>query len=197
VIAGEPVTVNRTPLLGRPPTVTTTFPVVAPDGNGTTMLVADQVEGVAVVPLKVTVLVPLVEPKAAPVIVTDVPTTPVVGDSEVIDGGTVTVKVDALLASPPTVTTTLPLVAPAGTGTTMLVADQLLGVAVTPLKVIVLAPWVAPNEVPVMVIEVATGPLDGESAVITGGVGVAGTWKMTSAEGGLTRPDVSYAMTTK
>ena len=43
------------------------------------MLVADQVVGVAVVPLKVTVLVPLVAPKLVPVIVTDVPTGPLVG----------------------------------------------------------------------------------------------------------------------
>jgi hypothetical protein len=45
-------------LLATPPTVTTTLPVVAPAGTGTTMLLADQVVGVAAVPLKVTVLVP-------------------------------------------------------------------------------------------------------------------------------------------
>src|SRR5437667_297297 len=74
------VTVNATPLLARPPTVTTMLPVVAPVGTGTTMLVAAQVVGVAVVPLKVTVLVPLVAPKFEPVIVTDVPAGPAVGD---------------------------------------------------------------------------------------------------------------------
>ena len=52
--------------------MTTTLPVVAPAGTGTTMLVADQVVGVAVVPLNVTVLVPFVAPKLVPVIVTDV-----------------------------------------------------------------------------------------------------------------------------
>ncbi len=44
------------------------------------MLVADQLVGVAVVPLNVTVLVPFVDPKFAPAIVTDVPTGPLAGD---------------------------------------------------------------------------------------------------------------------
>jgi len=45
-----------------------------------------------------------------------------------------------LLATLFTVTTTLPVVAPLGTGTVMLVSSQLVGVAVTPLKVMVLVP---------------------------------------------------------
>ena len=65
-----------TPLLAAPPTVTTTFPVVAPLGTGTTMLVALQLVGVAAVPLNVTVLVPCVAPKFVPAIVTEVPTGP-------------------------------------------------------------------------------------------------------------------------
>ena len=51
-------TPNEMPLLGWPPTVTTTLPVVAPLGTGTTICVAVQLVGVATVPLKVTVLVP-------------------------------------------------------------------------------------------------------------------------------------------
>src|SRR2546428_3270946 len=74
------VTVKDAPLLATASTVTTTLPVVAPPGTGTTMLVADQFVGVAVVPLNVTVLVPLVAPKFVPVIVTAAPTTPLVGD---------------------------------------------------------------------------------------------------------------------
>src|SRR2546428_2509920 len=73
-------TVNATGLLARPLTVTTTFPVVAPSGTGTKMLVADQVVGVAATPLNVTVLVPLVAPKPVPAIVTAVATDPVVGE---------------------------------------------------------------------------------------------------------------------
>ena len=73
------VTVKLTPLLATPPTVTTTFPVVAPLGTGATILVALQLVGVAAVPLNVTVLVPCVAPKFAPVIVTDAPTNPDAG----------------------------------------------------------------------------------------------------------------------
>jgi len=52
------VTVNVTPLLACALTVTITGPVVAPTGTGTVMLVVLQLVGVAVVPLKVTALVP-------------------------------------------------------------------------------------------------------------------------------------------
>jgi hypothetical protein len=51
-------TVKLTPLLATPPTVTTTFPVVAPAGTFAVILVALQLVGVADVPLKSTVLVP-------------------------------------------------------------------------------------------------------------------------------------------
>ncbi len=105
------------------------------------MLVALQLAGVAVVPLNFTVFVPCVAPKFVPVIVTDVPTSPDAGFKLVMLGvGTVTVKLTPLLATPPTVTTTLPVVAPAGTGTTMLVALQLVAAAATPLNVTALVP---------------------------------------------------------
>src|SRR5712671_8220323 len=168
-MVGGVVTVKATPLLASPPTVTTTLPVVAPAGTGTRMLVADQVVGVAVVPLNVTVLVPLVAPKLVPAIVTAVAAGPLVGERLVMVGGTVTVNETPLLASPPTVTTTLPVVAPAGTGTTMLVADQLVAVAAVPLNVTVLVPCVAPKAAPVIVTAVATGPLTGERLVRVGG----------------------------
>src|SRR6267154_1328908 len=134
-------TVNCTPLLAIPPAVTTTLPVVAPAGTGATMLVALQLVGVAAVPLNATPLVPCIVPKLAPAIVTEVPTGPEVGFKLVILGaGTVTVKLTPLLATPPTVTTTFPVVAPAGTGATMLVALQLVGLVVVPLKTTVLVP---------------------------------------------------------
>jgi hypothetical protein len=50
--------VKLTPLLATPFTVTTTFPVVAPVGTLTEMLVAAQLVTVAVMPLNFTVLVP-------------------------------------------------------------------------------------------------------------------------------------------
>jgi hypothetical protein len=77
----------------------------------------------------------------------------------------VTLKFTPLLATPPTVTTTFPVVAPAGTGATMLVALQLVGVVAMRLNVTVPA---LPKLVPVTVTEVPTGPEDGLSFVILG-----------------------------
>jgi len=168
VIVGVGSTVKLTPLLDTPLTVTATLPVVAPVGTGTTMLVALQLDGVPDVPLKVTVLDPCEDPKVVPVIVTDVPTGPDVGDKLEIDGVPVTVKLAPLLATPLTVTTTLPVVAPLGTGTMMLVALQLVGVPDVPLNVTVLEPCVEPKFVPVIVTEVATGPEVGDRLVMLG-----------------------------
>jgi len=133
------------------------------------MLAALQLVGVALTPPKVTVLVPCVAPKFAPLIVTDVPTGPELGFRLLMLGaGTVTVKVKPLLTCPPTVATTLPVLAPLGTGTAMLVALQLVGVALTPPKVTVLAPCVAPKFAPLIVTEVPTGPDDGFKPVMLG-----------------------------
>jgi hypothetical protein len=125
------------------------------------MLVALQLVGVAAVPLNFAVLVPCVAPKLAPAIVTGIPTVPDVGFKLVMLGpatAAVTVKLAPLLDTPPTVTTTLPVVAPAGTGATMLVALQLVGAAAVPLKVTVLVPWAAPKFAPVIVTELPTAP---------------------------------------
>jgi hypothetical protein len=105
-------TVKFTPLLATPPTVTTTSPLAAAAGTGTTMLVSFQLVGDAMVPLKVTVLAPWVGPKFVPVMVTGVPALPAVGVMFVIL--TIAVKFTPLLATPFTVTTTFPLVAAAG-----------------------------------------------------------------------------------
>jgi len=152
-----PLTVNEYPVLACPPTVTTTSPVVAPTGTGAVMLVALQLAGEAVVPLNVTVLPPCVAPKFVPVIVTEVPTAAGFGWIFVISGaGGLTVNEYPLLGSPATVTTTLPVVAPAGTGAVMLVALQFVGEAVVPLNVTVLPPCVAPKFVPAIVTDVPT-----------------------------------------
>jgi hypothetical protein len=159
MLGAEVVTVKVAPLLAFPPTVTTTLPVTAPAGTGATMLVPLQLVGVAFTPPNMTVLVPCVAPKFAPVILTAVPTTPELGLRLVMLGvAFVNVKLEPLLARPPTVTTTLPVPAPAGTGTTMLVPLQLVGVAFTPPKVTVLAPCVAPKFAPVIVTAVPTTP---------------------------------------
>src|SRR5437667_9679186 len=118
-ITGYVITVKFKPLLATPPTVTTTLPVVAPVGTRPTIRVTLQLAGVTVVPLKLTVLDPWVEPKLEPVIVTCVPATPEPGDTLVITAGVVTVKFAPLLSTPLACTTRLPVLAPLGTGTTI------------------------------------------------------------------------------
>src|SRR6266478_4234489 len=168
VMAG--VTRKLTELLAKPPTVTTTAeePAAAPFGTEIIILVPFQLAGVSAAPPKVTVLVPCEVPKFAPEIVIDVPTGPDMGLRPVMLGGTLTVKFTPLLATPPTVTTTLPVVAPVGTGTAMLVALQLVGVAAVPLKVTVLVPCVAPKFAPAIVTDVPTGPDVGFRLVMLG-----------------------------
>ena len=131
--------------------------------------VALQLVTVAVVPLNCTVLEPWVEPKFVPVIVTDAPTAPDVGDKLVMLGADTTVNDDPLLATLLTVTTTLPVVAPEGTVATIEVAPQLvIVVAVVPLNFTVLEPCVEPKFVPVIVTDAPTAPVVGDRLVILG-----------------------------
>lgn len=111
------------------------MPEVVPVGTGTTMVVAFQLVGVAAVPLKLTVLVPWVAPKFAPLMVTEVPTGPKFGLRLVMLGAGVTVKTTPLLDTPPTFTSTLPVVAPDGTGAVILVSLQFEARVCTPLNV--------------------------------------------------------------
>src|SRR2546427_13273410 len=98
------------------------------------MLVALQLVGVAAVPLKVTVLVPCVDPKFVPLIVTEVPTGPEVGEKPVMLGAA-----EDIAKLPPSViatpTATLPLAAVSPTGTDFLMPVVLQRVAVSA------APW--------------------------------------------------------
>jgi hypothetical protein len=161
-------TVKATPLLATPLTVTTTVPLppVAPAGTGTVIDVALQIVGVAATPLNVTVLLPCALPNPEPVIVTEVPAIPDVADKLTMLG--TTVKATPLLDPPFTVTTTLPVVAAAGTVTAIDVDFQLVGVAATPLNITVLAPCDPPKPVPVIVTAVPTTPEVADSPVITG-----------------------------
>lgn len=104
----------------------------------------------------------------APAIVTDAPTAPDVGDKLVMLGVGSTVKLFPLLATPDTVTTTFPVVAPVGTFATMLLAPQLVIVAVVPLNLTVLLPCVDPKPDPAMVTEAPTAPEVGVRLVIEG-----------------------------
>src|SRR5216683_303594 len=169
LIDGGGIIVNTIPLLACPFTVTTTLPVAAPAGTGTTIEVALQLVGVAATPLNETVLVPWVAPKFAPATVTTVPASPEVGDKLLIDAGAIIVNTIPLLACPFTVTTTLPVAAPAGTGTTIEVALQLVRVAAPPLNETVLVPWVAPKFAPAIVTTVPTSPEVGDKLLIDGG----------------------------
>lgn len=108
--------------------------------------------------------------KLLPVIATVAPTGPKVGDKLVMTGGGVTVKAWPLLATPLTVTTTLPEVAPVGTWTCKRVALQETQVTGVPLNFTVLLPWDAPKPLPIMATNVPTGP---DCGVITVIVGVA------------------------
>jgi hypothetical protein len=123
---------------------------------------------VAVVPLNLTVLEPCGPPKFVPEMVTDIPIDPTVGDRLVIVGVGRTVKLFPLLASPVTVTTTFPVVAPAGTGTKILLRPQLVGEAGLPLNVTVLVPCAEPKFVPAIVTDVATGPDVGDKLAMFG-----------------------------
>jgi hypothetical protein len=165
-------TVNVFPALGTPLTVTTTGPVVVPAGAfARTCVELQVVKEVAVTPLKVTVLVPWVDPKFEPLMVTSVPDRPALGDNVEIVGVGRTVKLTPLLTCVATVTVTLPVAAPDGTGAAILVADQLVGVAVLLLKnLTVLVPYVAPKLVPFMVTLWPTPAEAGtRGAVIVGG----------------------------
>src|ERR1700721_2232999 len=98
-------TVKGDPLLFTPLANTTTFPVVAPFGTVTAMLVALQVVTCAGVPLKLTVPDPCVATKPVPVIVTAAPHAPEVIDKVVMLGAGTTVKLDPLLFTPVFTTT--------------------------------------------------------------------------------------------
>jgi hypothetical protein len=159
------VTVKLMPLLAAPPTVTTTFPVVAPVGTDVAMLDEVQLVVVAGVPLNVTVPE---DPKLVPVMVTAVPAGPDVGFRLVMEGGgadAVTVKFTPLLATPPTVTTTFPVMAPVGTDVAMLDEVQLVVVASVPLNITVPED---PKLVPVIVTAVPTIPDVGFRLVMLG-----------------------------
>lgn len=127
-------------MLGKALTVTITFPVVAPKGTGTAILVELQLVGTPATPLKVMELEPWDEPKLVPVIVISDPIVAEDADRLVMLGTWNTVNGPAVELPLGVVTTTFPVVAPAGTGTTMLVAVQLVGVPAVPLNFTVLVP---------------------------------------------------------
>lgn len=165
---GVTPTVKGLGLLAIPDTVTTTLPVVAPVDTGAAMLVELQLVAVDVAPLKEIVFAPWLPPKFVPEMVTDVPTTPDGGLRLVMLGPAIKVKLEPLLAIPPTLTATFPVVAPVGTVTTIPFWAQLVALALVPLKVTVLVPCVAPKLVPAIRTVLPTSPDAGDNAVMLG-----------------------------
>jgi len=168
VMFADARTEKLAPLLFTPLANTTTLPVVAPDGTAVAMLVEFQLVMLAVVPLNETVPLPWVAPNPEPVIVTTAPAAPDRRDKVVIAGVGSTVKLLPELDAASTVTTTLPVVARAGTMAAMLVLLQLVTVAATPLTVTVLLPWLDPKFVPATVTETPAAPDVGDKLVMVG-----------------------------
>ncbi|MGA9162630.1 MAG: hypothetical protein WB297_17440, partial [Actinomycetota bacterium] len=190
VIVGAPVavTVKFVELVAVPVGVVTRIgPVVAPVGTATVILVppALTVKPGAFTLLNETAVAPV---KLVPLIVTEVPTGPLVGLNEEIVGApvVVTMKFVELVAVPSGLVTAIgPVVAPAGTVAVIFCALSIVNVADVPLKVTLVTfgplklwPWI--------VTEVPTGPLVGLNEEIVGAAARAA-----SAPGRATRIPVS------
>lgn len=139
-------------------------PVVAPFGTVAMIWLALPTPYAAAVPLNFT---PFVPRKFVPVIVTDVPAGPLVGEKPVIVGdAAVTVNELGDVAVPPAaVTEIVPVVAPFGTAAAIWLASVTENVADVPWNFTLVAPV---KFVPVIVTLVATGPLAGEKLAIVG-----------------------------
>jgi hypothetical protein len=147
--------------------VTLILPVVAPEGTFVVILVPalfTEKEAVAV-RLNLTWLAPV---KLVPLMVTEVPIGPLVGENEVMVGSPVTVKLLELVAVPAEVVTLiLPVVAPEGTFVVILVPA--LFTEKEAAAVWLNFTWLAPVKlVPLMLTEVPIGPLVGENEVMVG-----------------------------
>jgi hypothetical protein len=168
--APAPVTVKFVELVAVPLGVVTRIgPVVAPVGTATVIFVPAPftVKPGALTLLNETAVTPV---KLVPLIVTDVPTGPLVGLNDVIVGAPapVTVKFVELVAVPSGLVTAIgPVVAPAGTVAVIFCGLSIVNVTDVPLKVTLITsgplkfwPWI--------VTEVPTGPLVGENELIVG-----------------------------
>jgi hypothetical protein len=122
VIVGGYLTVNDPALWPVPAAVVTLIrPVVAPEGTVALISVDDSTVKPAEVPLNFTAVAPL---KPLPLMVTEVPTGPLVGEKDETTGGLVTVNDPALWPVPAAVVTLIfPVVAPAGTVALISVED--------------------------------------------------------------------------
>jgi hypothetical protein len=164
-MVGGRMTTKLVPLVAVPSGVVTVMgPVVAPAGTVAVIWVEVTTVNVALTPLKRTSVVLV---KFVPVMVTEVPTGPEVGEKLTMVGGRMTTKLVPLVAVPSGVVTVMgPVVAPAGTIAVIWVEVTTVNVALTPLKRTSVVPV---KFVPVMVTEVPTGPEVGEKLTMVGG----------------------------
>lgn len=120
-------------------------------------------EPVALLPLNLTLVRPL---KFAPLMVTTVPTGPLVGLKLVMSGRAVTVKLPALVPVPvPVVMVILPVVVPVGTVAVICVAELTVNVALMPLNLTEVAPV---KFAPVITTLAPTVALEGVNPTIEG-----------------------------
>jgi hypothetical protein len=126
-------TTKLAPLVAVPAGLVTVMgPVVAPAGTVAVICVLLLSVKTAVMPLKRTSVVPV---KFVPVMVTDAPTGPDVGEKLAIVGGRMTTKLALLVAVPAGLVTVMgPVVAPAGTVAVIWVGLLTVNEALTPLK---------------------------------------------------------------
>jgi hypothetical protein len=157
------VTVNGIVLVAVPPEVVIAIgPVVAPAGTVAVTCESEFTAKVADTPLKVSMIAPV---KPCPMMVTTVPTAPLIGVKLVMFGRTVNVA--ELAALPPAVVIAIfPLLAPAGEVTVTDVSEfTLMLFDATPPKVTFV---VCVKLTPVIVTEVPSIPLGGIKVVICG-----------------------------
>ncbi len=174
VMVGTPITVKSVELVPVPLALVTEIgPVVAPVGTVAVIWVTEFTANGAALPLNFTPVTPM---KFVPVIVTEVPTRPLVGVNEVMVGApaAVTVKFVELVAVPfGFVREIEPVVAPDGTVAVMDVDELIVNVAdvflnFTSVTSQGLAGGAQLKFVPVIVTKVPTGPLPGVKEVMVG-----------------------------
>lgn len=187
VMVGAGITVKVMGLVAVPPVVVTLIgPEAASVGTVAVISVEDTTPKPALVLLNITAVAPV---KSVPVMVTLVPTGPLVGAKVVMVGAGITVKLMRLVAVPPGVVTLIgPEVASAGTVAVISVEDTTPKLASIPLNITAVAPV---KSVPVMVRFAPTGPLVGVKVVIVG-AGVTILNKVTRLSAG--RPTTSWSL---
>lgn len=147
--------------------VTEILPVVDA-GTATTRLVGEELVTLAATPLNFTIFSAGMELKPVPFIVTDDPTLPLDGVNPLTES--VPPKSLVLVAMTPlTVTVIFPAVFPDGTTAVMLVAEEFVTEAVTPLNLTILFAGTVLKPLPFMVTLVPEMPMAGEKLVMVSG----------------------------